>query len=320
MRNAFAAKITELAAADDRIVLLTGDIGNRLFDNFRSRWPKRFYNCGIAEANMVSLAAGLALCGLRPVVYTIASFATTRCLEQIRLDICYHELPVIIVGTGAGLSYASLGATHHACEDIALLRVLPGMTVVCPGDSWEVSEAIGALLSANQPGYLRLGKKGEPQVHANRPPFRIGQAIQIRSGTDMALLGVGNALALSCTVADLLSQQGYSVGVYSLHTIKPLDEACLREVFSHCGLVATIEEHSRLGGAGGTVAEWLAQRRTARARFVTIGTPDVFFHAAGSQEHVRHAWELTPQSIAKQLVAAFHAGNSAAIHPTGSTT
>ncbi len=127
MRNAFARELTRLAAEDERVVLLMGDIGNRLFDDFKARFPERFFNCGVAEANMMSTAAGMALCGLRPVVYTIVPFVTTRCLEQIRVDVCYHHAPVVIVGVGGGLSYASLGATHHACEDIALLRVLPGM-------------------------------------------------------------------------------------------------------------------------------------------------------------------------------------------------
>src|SRR5687768_8362549 len=133
MRDAFAAEITSLAEKDDRIVLLSGDIGNRLFDKFKGKFPTRFFNCGVAEANMISLASGMAMCGLRPVAYTINSFITARCYEQIRLDLCYHNVPVTIVGVGAGLGYASLGATHHSCEDIASMRILPHMTVVCPG-------------------------------------------------------------------------------------------------------------------------------------------------------------------------------------------
>src|SRR5262245_37500104 len=162
MRNAFAAEVTALAGQDERVVLLMGDIGNRLFNDFRDRHPERFFNCGIAEANMTGMAAGMAACGLRPVTYTIAPFVTTRCLEQVRVDVCYHRLPVTIVGVGAGLSYASLGATHQACEDIAFLRALPGMTVVCPADPLEVRLALRAALRHPGPVYLRLGKKGEP--------------------------------------------------------------------------------------------------------------------------------------------------------------
>ena len=135
MRNAFAAELVELATMDERIVLLSGDIGNRLFNNFKRECPNRFVNCGVAEANITGMAAGMAMCGLRPITYTISTFNTYRCLEQIRIDICYHNLPVTIVGVGAGLSYAGLGATHQSLEDITMLRMLPNMTVICPGDA-----------------------------------------------------------------------------------------------------------------------------------------------------------------------------------------
>src|SRR6202453_611918 len=153
MRNAFAKKITELAKKDERIVLLSGDIGNRLFDDFKASCPTRFYNCGVAEANMMGMAAGLALSGLRPVCYTITPFLTYRCMEQIRVDVCYHHVPVVIVGTGSGLSYASLGATHHSCEDMGMLRLLPGLSVVAPADEVEVRGSLEAALASKDPCY-----------------------------------------------------------------------------------------------------------------------------------------------------------------------
>src|SRR5690349_225696 len=156
MRNAFAAEVTALGAEDKRIVLLSGDIGNRLFDNYKSKCGERFFNVGVAEANMISMAAGMAMTGLRPVVYTINSFVTARCYEQIRVDLCYHNVPVVVVGVGAGLGYASLGATHHSCEDIATLRVLPNMTVVCPGDAVEVKLALRAAVRERGPVFIRL--------------------------------------------------------------------------------------------------------------------------------------------------------------------
>src|SRR5262245_50146263 len=166
MRNAFADELTKLGRADDRVVMLSGDIGNRLFDKFKDACPDRFYNCGVAEANMMGVAAGMALSGLRPVAYTITPFITTRCLEQIRVDVCYHNVPVTIVAVGAGMAYASLGPTHHACEDISLLRSLPNMKVVCPADAHEVRAAMRAAMHQDGPVYIRLGKKGEPNVHA----------------------------------------------------------------------------------------------------------------------------------------------------------
>ena len=246
MRNAFVAEITTLAAKDERIVLLSGDIGNRLFDEYKERFPARFYNCGVAEANMMSLAAGMALCGLRPITYTITPFVTTRCLEQIRLDVCYHNVPVIIVGTGAGLSYASLNASHHSCEDIAFLRMLPNMAVVCPGDACEVRLALRAAVEYNGPVYIRLGKKGEPVVHLQAPQFTIGKGIIIQDGLDVCLLSTGNLLPTAVQAADELRQRGISACVVSFHTVKPLDEAILSDVFARFKVVATVEEHSVL--------------------------------------------------------------------------
>lgn len=174
MRNAFAEEMTKLAQQDARVVLLSGDIGNKLFDKFKQVDETRFYNCGVAEANMMGVAAGMALSGLRPVVYTITPFTTTRCFEQIRVDACYHKAPVIIVGTGSGLSYAELGPTHHSLEDMAILRTLPGMRVIAPCDTSELRCALHAALKEDGPVYIRIGKKGEPAIHQNLAAFKIG--------------------------------------------------------------------------------------------------------------------------------------------------
>ncbi len=304
MRNAFAAEITALAAADPRVVLLMGDIGNRLFDNYKANNPDRFFNCGVAEANMVSMAAGMALCGLRPVAYTITPFITTRCLEQIRVDLCYHNAPVVLVGVGGGLSYASLGGTHHSCEDIALLRALPHMTVICPADAVETKLALRAAFRHNGPVYLRIGKKGEPVIHTREPEFTIGKAIEIRTGNDVCLLATGNILPITLQAADLLSQDGVSANVVSFHTVKPLDEDFLALAFQKFSVVVTIEEHSRLGGLGGAVAEWLVDSPSQKARLIRIGTPDSFLHEAGEQDYARERFGLTAEAIVKQVMTA----------------
>ena len=303
MRNAFAQELTRLAAENDRVVLLMGDIGNRLFDDFKARFPDRFFNCGVAEANMMSVAAGLALCGLRPVVYTIVPFVTTRCLEQIRVDVCYHHAPVVIVGVGGGLSYASLGATHHACEDIACLRVLPGMKIVCPGDATEVRLGLQRALAQDDPVYLRLGKKGEPVVHQEDPAFEIGRGIVLRAGTDVTLLSTGNLLPTAVAVADRLEAAGLSVRLVSFHTVKPLDELLLQESFGRGRLVVTLEEHSVVGGLGGAVAEWLADQAPLPARLLRIGTPDRFWHETGGQSHARLRMGLDPEAVTRRIVA-----------------
>lgn len=302
MRNAFAAELTAVAGENERVVLLAADIGNRLFDDFKASYPKRFFNCGVAEANMASMAAGMALCGLRPITYTITPFNTTRCLEQIRVDICYQKLPVIVVGVGAGLSYASLNATHHSCEDIAFLRALPNMTVVCPGDPWEVRSALRAALAHDGPVYVRIGKKGEPAVHDCAPQLTIGKGMVLRDGSEVCLLGTGVLLPAALEAANRLEKQGVSTRVVSFHTVKPLDEMLLAEAFARFSVVATVEEHSILGGLGGSVAEWLADRPPQKARLLRIGTADRFMYESGGTAFARKFFHLTPESIADRVM------------------
>lgn len=300
MRNAFADELTKQAQSDSRIVLLSGDIGNRLFDDFKSKNPGRFYNCGVAEANMASLAAGLAMNNLRPITYTIASFNTTRCLEQIRVDICYHNLPVIIVGVGAGLSYASLGGTHHSCEDISFLRSLPNMTVLCPGDALELRALFKEALKHEGPVYLRIGKKGEEKVHAQEPSLQIGKALIVKEGKDVCLLSTGNMLSLAISAAGMLESQGISTQVVSMHTVKPLDRASLIEYAGQFSVLASIEEHSLIGGLGGALAEWAIDDRV-KPPILRFGTKDEFSHKLGSQEFVREQFNLTPSQIATAI-------------------
>jgi len=310
MRNAFAQEISRLAAGDPRVVLLSGDIGNRLFDPFKNDFADRFFNCGVAEANMMSVAAGMASSGLRPVVYTIVPFVTTRCLEQIRVDVCYHNVPVVIVGVGGGLSYAGLGATHHSCEDIALLRMLPGMNVVCPGDAVETRLALREALSQSSPTYIRIGKKGEPIVHEHDPDFRIGRAIVVREGADVALVSTGNMLPTALDVAEALDEKNVHARVVSMHTVKPIDEQTLAEVFTQSALVVSIEEHSILGGLGGTIAEWCSDQAEPTAQLLRIGTPDEFFHQGGSQVYARQQLGLDADSIATRVLESFRSAGS----------
>lgn len=304
MRNAFAKEITRMAREDKRIVLLSGDIGNRLFDDFKEHCPGRFFNCGVAEANMIGVAAGLAMSGYRPVCYTIAPFVTYRCLEQIRVDVCYHDVPVTIVGTGAGLSYASLGATHHSCEEMGMLRLLPGLTVVAPADAIEVQVCLQAVLRDTRPAYLRIGKKGEPKVHTKLPNLQIGKGIVLREGRDVTLVCAGTLLSVVVEAADALAAIGLSVGVVSMPCVKPLDTSLLGRVFEDCRVVATVEEHSILGGLGGSVAEWLSDQTTTRARLVRFGTADEFLHMTGEQEEARAHFGLSVEGMKARVLTA----------------
>ena len=311
MRNAFADEITKLGAADPRVVLLSGDIGNKLFDKFKDKAPGRFFNCGVAEANMMSVAAGMALCGLRPVIYTITPFTTTRCFEQIRVGVCYHKAPVVIVGTGSGMSYAELGPTHHSCEDMAILRALPEMTVIAPGDSLELRAALRAALRHGGPVYMRIGKKGEPNVHPTEPEFRIGKAMTIHPGKDVCLVSTGVLLPVMVQAAQLLEAAGISARVESFPTVKPLDTTTLREIFEENQLVAVAEEHSRIGGLGGAVAEWLVAQDGLRAKLLSFGTDDAFMHEIGTTQYARNKFGLTAENIAGQVRARLAARRAA---------
>ena len=304
MRNAFAHEITRLAQEDERIVLLSGDIGNRLFDEFKEKCPGRFHNCGVAEANMIGVAAGLALSGLRPVCYTIAPFITYRCMEQIRVDVCYHHVPVTIVGTGAGLAYASLGGTHHSCEDLGMLRVLPGLVVMAPADAHEVRGCVRSVLAQKQPAYIRIGKKGEPLVHPHTPAIAIGKALVLTPPGRVTLLSTGNMLAAAQATAALLAARDISCGVVSLPTVKPLDTALLQQAFATSQVVATLEEHSILGGLGGAVAEWLSEQTSPCARLLRFGTADEFYHETGEQEHAHEHFGLVPERMSERVLAA----------------
>lgn len=304
MRNAFAGEVTKIAQQREDIVLLSGDIGNRLFDKFKEVAPRRFFNCGVAEANMIGVAAGMAASGLRPVCYTIASFLTYRVIEQIRLDLGYHHQRVILVGTGAGLSYASLGSTHHSVEDMGMLRLIPGLAVLAPGDEKELRPALRAALEYPGPVYIRIGKKGEPVVHENEPNVKIGKALRLREGKSAWILALGNTLPMAMEVAGRLNAEGVSCGVASMGSLKPLDAGLLAEVFGSAKVVATLEEHSVLGGLGTAVSEWLAlNSSSAKAKLVTFGTPDEFLHATTHQPSAR-AWAgLTADNVAERILA-----------------
>jgi transketolase len=301
MRNAFARAVTRLAADRPELVLLAGDIGNRLFDEYKEKYPERFYNCGVAEAGMTGVAGGLASTGLHPITYTITPFNTVRCLEQIRLDICYPNFPAIVVGTGAGLSYSGLGATHHSMEDIGIMRMLPNMHVVCPGDALEVELALEAAIALKRPVYLRLGKKGEPQVHSSQPTFQIGKGIQLREGETLAILGVGNMLPVAVEVADRMTDSGITPTLISLHTVKPLDDELLEKIFSDYQRIAVIEEHGLAGGAGSAILEWANARQLDSSKVSRFGAEDAFLTGYGDQKNARRRLGLEGELIVDRL-------------------
>ena len=302
MRDAFAEAITELAGEDKEIVLLVGDIGNRMFDKFQEKFPTRFYNCGIAEAGMTGIAAGLAACGMKPVTYTITPFNTLRCIEQIRNDVCYPNLPVVIVGTGSGLSYAGLGATHHSMEDIAVMRILPNMQVVCPGDPVEVKLVIKAAMKSKSPTYIRLGKKGEKTVHQSCPEFEIGKAITIKDSRNIMLISVGNVLPVLKSCLDKFTSLNIDSGLISMHTVKPLDSMSIKKVMDTCKLVVVVEEHNLAAGAGSAILEFCNKALINTRKLLVISGGDTFLSGCGTQEEARYDLGITVESIVEKSI------------------
>ncbi len=308
MRNAFRDAVYELAQRDERVVLLSADIGNRMFDQFKAEFPDRFYNVGVAEQNMIGTAAGLAMAGLRPYCYTIANFTTYRVIEQIRVDLCYHHQPVVVAGVGGGLSYATLGSTHHSCEDIGMLRSLPGMDVLCPGDPPEVTACVRLASQRDDgPTYIRLGKKGEPAIHAEPPSLSRGTwpRLVAADSPEVTILSCGNVLPIAVDTQARLNDAGVPTQLRSCVSVKPLDAEALREAFESSRLVVTLEEHSVLTGFGGAVAEWVVdQPAPPNAPLLRLGTPDAFLHRTGSQDYARSVCGLSADAVVKRVRAA----------------
>lgn len=297
MRTAFIETLFELAQSNDRITLIVGDLGFGVVTRFMQELPEQFVNAGVAEQNMTGLAAGMALSGKIVFTYSIANFPVLRCLEQIRNDVCYHDANVKIVSVGGGLAYGSLGMSHHATEDIAIMRALPNMVVVAPNDPIESSLATRAVVAYDGPCYLRLGRAGEPTIHRSNIDFRIGKAIQVREGSDLTMLVTGGLLGNALRVADALSERNISARVLSVHTVKPLDTEAVLDAARETNAVFTIEEHSVVGGLGGAVAELLLEAGERPAKFKRIGLNGNFSSKVGNQDYLRTQYGLDAAGI-----------------------
>lgn len=301
MRTTFVNALIERARVDDRIFLITPDVGYSVLERFAVEFPDRFLNVGIAEQNAVGVAAGLALSGRLPYVYSMIPFVTMRCFEQVRVDLAYMNTDVRLVGIGAGLTYGPAGASHHAIEDIAIMRVLPNMTVCCPGDPIEAMSLIDQSFSHKGPIYFRLGKNGEPNIHPPGTRIEIGKAITVSEGDDTALITTSNMLEQAKRWVDTWAEEGKRVELVSMPTIKPFDVAAVTSLIERGMSIITLEEHNVIGGLGSAVAEVIAESSRG-VRFKRIAIPDEYSHYVGGQEFLRekygmHVTELFAEGV-----------------------
>ena len=299
MRNAFADVIYEIGQEDARICALVADISPAgSIVKFREQFPERFINTGVAEQAMIGIAAGLALKGMRPFCYTIATFSLYRPFEMIRVDLCYQNLPVTVIGMGAGVIYSTLGGTHHSMEDVAVASAIPNMTVLAPCDPAEMRLMTRWCATQSQgPVYMRLGKAGEPDLTANAvDPFEVGKLRYLQRGTDVALISYGITVSMAKKVAARLESGGKSVSVLSCHTIKPLDRDGIEKVLASHKRVMVIEEHVPHGGLGSRVKE-IAWDTKAACRLDCMSLRDAFIHCYGSHDELLHAHGLSAESV-----------------------
>jgi transketolase len=298
MRNAFSDALVAAAKADPRVLLLTGDHGYALFDPFRKACPDQYINCGVAEQNMVGVAAGLAKAGFRPVVYGLAAFVPIRVLEQIKIDVCYEKLPVVLIGDGAGLVYSHLGTSHQTTEDIACTRVLPDLAVLSPADRHEMKACMELAFDSAAPIYLRMGKSDRGDVHAGPVAVRSGELLRVRQGHgQVAMIATG---AMVQTALELVAA-GVDADVWSVPCIKPLSATQLHEIAAQARRIITLEEHSILGGMGSAVAEVLAQ--TAAVPIQRIGSPDRFSSCCGTWDYLLQEHQIDLPAVLQKVQA-----------------
>ena len=307
MRDAFTRALHHLAAEDPNLILITGDLGFGVLKPFWTDYPKQFINAGIAEQAMTGMAAGLALSGKTVFTYSIGTFPTLRPLEQIRNDCAYHNANVKVVCVGGGFVYGSLGMSHHATEDMAILRALPGVTVFTPGDPYEVEAVVPALYRTPGACYLRLGRGGEPTLH-EKPieSYRVGQALCLtpaQEDTQVAILSAGGILTQAHAAAKALNAQGIKCALYSFPTIKPMDEETVKRLAATVPHLITLEEHTIIGGLGGAVSEIMAGMTGPRAKLTRMGMPDCYSSVVGDQQYLRTYYGMDSDSVIKQALA-----------------
>ena len=300
MRDAFVNSVCNLAQTDKDLILVSGDLGFGVLCKFWDAYPSQFINAGVSEQNMASVAAGMALEGKKVFIYSIGNFPTLRCLEQIRNDICYHNTSVIIVSVGAGFAYGSQGMSHHATEDIAIMRALPGLTIFSPCDSQETAAAVNTAYEMCSPCYIKLGKGGEPDLHV-KEINDCYKAHMLIGGKDTAILATGAIVKEAVDASILLKAKNVNCAVYSFPMIKPMNEAIINELALRYKFLFTLEEGNILGGFGSAVSELVSFCQNRKAIVIRLGIKDSFTSEVGSQEYLRAFNEISAMYIEKEI-------------------
>ncbi|TSC95182.1 MAG: transketolase [Parcubacteria group bacterium Licking1014_1] len=308
MKKEFIDTLIKLAEKDKNIYLLTGDLGFSFFEEFAKKFPQRFINCGVAEQNMMGVAAGLALGGKKVYVYSIIPFVTFRCLEQIRNDVCYQNLDVKIIGAGTGFSYGSHGATHFAIEDIAALRVLPNMTILSPADPTEMKQLVLQSYKIKSPTYIRF-EKNTKDLHSHKDKITLGKPSVFKNGKDGLIITTGASLETGINVVKKLSDKKYNFKLISLHTLKPIDEKILVKEMANIKFIFTLEENRIIGGLGSAVGEILLRHNISNVTFKNMGISDKYSPVIGKQEYLRKYYKIDEDSVYKKILNALRYGN-----------
>ena len=300
MRNTIINAIHAAAKTDKKIVFLTGDLGYSVVEQFQAELPDQIINCGIAEQNMIGVAAGFALAGKKVFVYSIVPFVTMRCWEQVRVDICYQNLDVTLIGVGGGFAYGTLGTTHFGLEDLALMRVLPNMKIIAPADSIEAVQLFTQLLNDKGPAYIRLNRGGEKNITEQASPVQIGIGSVLKHGSKVSIFSIGAITEVALAVAALLEQGGIEAEVVHLHTLKPLDKNIIIDRAHTRVAIVTLEEHTINGGLGSAVAEVLAEEGIS-IPFRRLGVEDKYLPYIGKQDFMRAQAGLSAVAVAEAI-------------------
>jgi transketolase len=307
MRNAYMSALHELAAKNRNIMALISDNGAVVYDKYREDFPDQYINCGISEANMIGVAAGLASCGKIPFAYTISNFLVYRAFEQIRNDVCLQKMNVKLVGIGVGFVYSNLGPTHHGTEDIAVMRCLPNMTIFSPCDPLETTKVTMAAAAIDGPVYIRLATGGSPVVYKTDYDFVVGHAQELKSGNDISILTTGSIVSEVLKASEELRINKISARVINFHTVKPIDKEAIINAAKETGNIIVVEEQNIIGGLGSAVAEVIAEHNLSRIEFRRVGLMDKFTEGYGAYADLKDINGLSCCDIVETVLDMLHA-------------